>query len=411
MLSLMRPPRHLRRIPAPLRILLAVLTLAVVIPASPAAAQLADDLEFNDQPEDTEAGETMPEVTVDAIFLGGVRDLTFEGEVTIALGNNPGGATLSGTLTVNANNGRAHFEDLSIDRAGSGYTLIVSTSDLPNLPTATSDAFAITPGPASGATSTITADPTSIPADGGSTSTITVELRDEFGNPLTGGGDAVGLSTTAGTVGSVSDQGNGTYTATLTSSTTAATATVSGTVNGNPITDTATVEFTPVASGATSQITADPTSIPADGSSTSTITVQLRDASGNPLTEGGDDVDLSTTAGTLSSVADQGNGTYTAALTSSSTVETATVTGTVNGAAITDMRPSQFTAARDRVWFGQQPSNDPGRVRDLAGITVRAVDNGGTTVPPSRATSRSRSATIQGVERSREPLRWRRSTA
>src|SRR5688500_588070 len=169
----MASPRHPRRIHAPLGILTALLTLGVVIPSSSAVAQIADDLEFNDQPQNTEAGQTMPEVTVDAIFLGGIRDVSFEGEVTIALGNNPGGGTLSGTLTVFANNGRAHFQDLSIDRAGSGYTLVASASGLPSV---TSDAFAITPGPASGATTVITANPTSVPADGASGSEIAVEV-------------------------------------------------------------------------------------------------------------------------------------------------------------------------------------------------------------------------------------------
>ena len=99
---------------------------------------------------------------------------------------------------------------------------------------ATSSAFSITPGPPSGDTSTITAVPTSLPADGASQATITVELRDALGN-LTDGGDAVALSTTSGTLGSVADQGNGTYTATLTAPAAAGSATISGTVNGSGV--------------------------------------------------------------------------------------------------------------------------------------------------------------------------------
>ncbi|MGA9363632.1 MAG: invasin domain 3-containing protein, partial [Bacteroidota bacterium] len=93
---------------------------------------------------------------------------------------------------------------------------------------------------------------------------------------------------------------------------------------------------TGVASPATSTITAAPTSIIADGTSASTITIQLKDANGNNLTKGGDAVTLATTAGTLTAVTDHSNGTYTATLTSSTTLETATITGTVNAVAIVD---------------------------------------------------------------------------
>ncbi len=58
--------------------------------------------------------------------------------VTLALGANPGGATLSGTLTVNARDGVASFSDLAIDRAGSGYTL---TATATGFDSATSQAF------------------------------------------------------------------------------------------------------------------------------------------------------------------------------------------------------------------------------------------------------------------------------
>ncbi len=79
-------------------------------------------------------------------------------------------------------------------------------------------------------------------ADGTSASTITVQLKDAIGNNLTAGGDIVTLSTTLGTLGTVADDANGTYEATLTG-TTPGTATVTGTVNGVAITDTATVDL------------------------------------------------------------------------------------------------------------------------------------------------------------------------
>ena len=50
--------------------------------------------------------------------------------VTIAIGTNPGGATLSGTSSVNAVNGIASFTGLSLDKAGTGYTLVAGSAGL-----------------------------------------------------------------------------------------------------------------------------------------------------------------------------------------------------------------------------------------------------------------------------------------
>jgi uncharacterized protein DUF4038/collagenase-like protein with putative collagen-binding domain len=60
----------------------------------------------------------------------GKVDPTFNGSVTVALASNPGGATLGGTLTVTAVNGVAAFSGLTLDKAGNGYTLLVSASGL-----------------------------------------------------------------------------------------------------------------------------------------------------------------------------------------------------------------------------------------------------------------------------------------
>ncbi|HAW79373.1 MAG TPA: hypothetical protein DCX27_06415, partial [Balneola sp.] len=110
----------------------------------------------------------------------------------------------------------------------------------------TSNSFTVGAGAASETTSTITASPTVILNDGVSTSTITVDLKDEFGNNITTGGDAVTLSitpTALGSLGSVTDNLDGTYSATLTSSTTAGTDNITGTVNSENITDDADVEY------------------------------------------------------------------------------------------------------------------------------------------------------------------------
>ena len=105
-------------------------------------------------------------------------------------------------------------------------------------------ALTVGAGAGSGGTTTLTAAQSSIVADGASTTTITVALKDSYGNSLTSGGSVVALSTTGGTLSSVTDNGDGTYSATLVAPVTPGTGTVSGTVDGNPIAATATVTFT-----------------------------------------------------------------------------------------------------------------------------------------------------------------------
>ena len=48
--------------------------------------------------------------------------------MTVALGNNPGGATLGGTLTAPVVDGVATFSDLTLSQPGTGYTLTVTVS-------------------------------------------------------------------------------------------------------------------------------------------------------------------------------------------------------------------------------------------------------------------------------------------
>jgi hypothetical protein len=60
--------------------------------------------------------------------------------VTLALGNNPGSGTLSCTLTQIASSGVATFNNLSIDKVGTGYTLTATSGVLTGT---TSSAFNI----------------------------------------------------------------------------------------------------------------------------------------------------------------------------------------------------------------------------------------------------------------------------
>src|SRR3989442_152756 len=69
---------------------------------------------------------------------------SFTGAIAIAIDNNPAGGTLSGNAPVNAVNGVATFANLTIDKAGTGYTLNATSGTLTQ---ATSNSFNITAAP------------------------------------------------------------------------------------------------------------------------------------------------------------------------------------------------------------------------------------------------------------------------
>jgi hypothetical protein len=129
---------------------------------------------------------------------------------------------------------------------------------------------------------TITANPTSVVADGSTTSTITVSIKDSSGKELNAFGKTVVLTTDFGTLSTVTDNGDGTYTATITSSSVGV-ATISGTVDGLAITDTATVTFTAIPSSNTAPV-ATPQSVTTPEDTAKVITLAGTDADGDSLT-------------------------------------------------------------------------------------------------------------------------------
>jgi hypothetical protein len=87
-------------------------------------------LAFTGQPSNATAGQTMSPVSVAVRDVFGQVVTTSTASVTIAIGNNPANGTLSGTLTKAAANGIATFDNLKIDRAGNGYTLVATSAGL-----------------------------------------------------------------------------------------------------------------------------------------------------------------------------------------------------------------------------------------------------------------------------------------
>jgi hypothetical protein len=87
----------------------------------------ADHLIFDEQPTDTLIGQAIsPAVTIQVIDVFSNLLTTDASNVTLAIGTNPGGGVLSGTLTTATVSGIATFNNLSINRPGIGYTLVAS---------------------------------------------------------------------------------------------------------------------------------------------------------------------------------------------------------------------------------------------------------------------------------------------
>src|SRR5882762_5653161 len=100
---------------------------------------------FSVQPSTIAAGATFtPALEITTLDAQGNPFTDFSGTITIALGDHPANAALSGTRSVSASRGIARFPDLRLTTAGS-YTL---TASAPGLAPDTSAAFDITPGTA-----------------------------------------------------------------------------------------------------------------------------------------------------------------------------------------------------------------------------------------------------------------------
>jgi streptogramin lyase len=118
-------------------------------------------------------------LTVEAETSSGSSITSFNGTVTVALASNPGGATLSGTLTATASDGVATFSGLSLNKAAPGYTLEVSASGIAG---ATTTAITVTPAAATQAVIT-EEPPASVTA--GSALGLQASIEDAYGNVVT----------------------------------------------------------------------------------------------------------------------------------------------------------------------------------------------------------------------------------
>ena len=157
-------------------------------PAAPAssgslAAGAASKLAFTVQPTDGAAVAAISpavQVTVED-GLGNPVTTDNTTQVTLSLASNPGGSTLSGTLTRTAANGVATFNNLSLNNPAAGYTL--GATSTPATSTTTSTTFTVTAGAASKLAFTV--QPTDGAAGAAISPAVQVTVEDGLGNPVT----------------------------------------------------------------------------------------------------------------------------------------------------------------------------------------------------------------------------------
>ena len=137
-------------------------------------------LTFSAQPSSAVAGTSLGTITVQVKDAADNLVTGSSAPVTLAVANNAGGGSLSGTASVSAVSGVATFTGLSINKTGTGYTLAAASSGLTG---DTSSAFNITPAAANKLS--FSSQPTITVAGIAISPAVTVRIEDSFGNLTT----------------------------------------------------------------------------------------------------------------------------------------------------------------------------------------------------------------------------------
>ena len=348
-----------------------------------AAAKLA----FVVQPTAVAAGSFIaPAVQVAVQDAEGNLVTTSNAPISIGMGNNPGAGTLTGAGSVSAVGGIATFSALSINKTGTGYTLVATSPPLNN---GTSAAFDVTPG--SNQRLVFTTEPVNMVA-GTVTPAIVVTVQDANGNTITG-------STASITLAIGANPGTGTLTGGGPVAAVAGVATFNGVSinrsgNGYSLTASATgaagatsTAFN-VAPGAPNRVvfTQPPNGATAGAAITPTVAVSIQDANGNL-------VPTATNQVTLGFAVNPGAGTLTGGGPATPTTGVATFPTlsinksgvgyrlTASGAGLTGADTSAVFnvtgAAPTQMAFGQQPTNTVANVIMAPAVTVNLLDQFG----------------------------------
>ena len=143
-----------------------------------AKAATATKLVVSTQPVNGVAGTALAAIVVTAEDNNGNVANAFTGAVSMAFGTNTPGATLGGTTTVNAVAGVATFSTLTVNKNGSAFTLVASSTGLTS---ATTSAFDVAVGAPKQLVFTV--QPTGNIANVAMTPAIVVNAQDSQGNP------------------------------------------------------------------------------------------------------------------------------------------------------------------------------------------------------------------------------------
>ena len=284
--------------------------------------------------------------------------VTSGGSVTMTLvardasGNQEISGGLAVKCTLGSGTAGGTFSSVTDHKNGTYTATFTGTKAGSNTITATIGGHAVTstpptvtviPGAFSLLKSTVTLSAAQVTS--GNSATVTLLARDANGNQETGGGLMVafglGTGSASGTFSVIADNGNGTYTATITG-TKAGSNTITATIGGQKVTSTPpTVTVVPgVVSLSLSTIAVSVSQVTSGG--TATVTLVARDANGNQETSGGLKVALGlgtgSASGTFGTVTDHKNGTYTVTFTAAKAGNN-TITATIGGQAIASMPP------------------------------------------------------------------------
>src|SRR4029077_3901970 len=155
-------------------------------------------LAFTAQPGNVSAGSSSITVTVSIEDAAGHVVPTATNQVTIAIGTNPSSGTLGGTATATAVAGVATFSNLSINSAGTGYTLAATATGLTGI---TSSAFNVVGPPSKLA---FTVQPGNVAAGSSIAPAVTVSIEDAAGNVVPNATNqttiAIGTNPSSGTL-------------------------------------------------------------------------------------------------------------------------------------------------------------------------------------------------------------------
>jgi len=158
------------------------------------------------QPSSVAAGTPIaPPIVVQARDATNNLVTSFSGSVALSMGTNPGGATLGGATSVSASGGVATFAGMTLNRTGTGFTLVASAGGLAS---DISAAFNVSTGPASILTITGGNNQTNLAASA-LPNPLSVTVTDAAGNPVGGIAVTWAVSSGAGSLAAASSLTNG----------------------------------------------------------------------------------------------------------------------------------------------------------------------------------------------------------